>query len=671
MFEGLRRFILVPRIKALRGVEASFQDWLLRAAASRGKWRRWVVGIGVGLMLTIAWIIFWAIVEVTEWFEYSFSRIEIQDHIMEHAWYDFATVLFVGVPLLVVTPLLTYALLARRAARRALWKRHECPRCRHDVLGAPLASDASFTCSECGFSMLARPAWNDSHPRESLATFAPASELIRPLRSRRAVRMGAIGVGVMLVLGAAGAGGYAALREHRLRTWVREATAAPRHGLVIEAALLQAFPAPRDGIDPNLPSFWQELLTIRRDIDDAERVGRERDLPEDPESAASFYPEVAMVASWPLPDRLPESERAVRIAEHESALRTFQALAKTDLFARLDQLSDLSLRPVPGPTAHDGMPGWQFSSARSVVRLNSARAAFGLREGDADAALRAWRSSLHVARRIGEYPTALARLIGRSFYSLVLDEMRSALRARREPAFIDACAALLCEHAPDESMDAVLAVERGMLLDALADQFASDDPLNTEHLLLSPGDADARLGGFSENVEAINTLFADLADYAARPKWSDAPGRSLRGDPFTTKADQSLAFVRTSDLLDSVIVQSSFTLPIDRGGTLLMLAIERFRAREGRLPEALAELVPVDIAGLPVDPWSGKPLVYRVLRAEEPAANAAQGGEAWPYVLYSVGPDRTDNGGVFWAEGNPLASTVPPGTDSLVTVPSN
>ena len=62
------------------------------------------------------------------------------------------------------------------------------------------------------------------------------------------------------------------------------------------------------------------------------------------------------------------------------------------------------------------------------------------------------------------------------------------------------------------------------------------------------------------------------------------------------------------------------------------LATERYRAGEGRLPSSLIELVPDYLFQVPTDPFSGGPLKY---------ANR-EGG----YVVYSVGPDRLDDGGL-------------------------
>ena len=61
------------------------------------------------------------------------------------------------------------------------------------------------------------------------------------------------------------------------------------------------------------------------------------------------------------------------------------------------------------------------------------------------------------------------------------------------------------------------------------------------------------------------------------------------------------------------------------------LAVERYRLATGQLPEDLSELVPSHLEEIPLDPFDGRPLRYK----------KRDGG----YVVYSVGPDGTDDGG--------------------------
>ncbi|MEK6701987.1 MAG: hypothetical protein AABZ53_06975 [Planctomycetota bacterium] len=82
---------------------------------------------------------------------------------------------------------------------------------------------------------------------------------------------------------------------------------------------------------------------------------------------------------------------------------------------------------------------------------------------------------------------------------------------------------------------------------------------------------------------------------------------------------------------------------LERRGIRLLLAIEKHRVVTGKYPESLSELVPSQLPSLPLDPWSGKSFLYRRV---DPALDRL----ARPYLLYSVGEDRTDDGGVEMKE---------------------
>jgi hypothetical protein len=65
----------------------------------------------------------------------------------------------------------------------------------------------------------------------------------------------------------------------------------------------------------------------------------------------------------------------------------------------------------------------------------------------------------------------------------------------------------------------------------------------------------------------------------------------------------------------------------------VLLATERFRQANGRWPAKLEELTPRFLEAVPADPYDGKPLRYRKLTDG--------------VVVYSVGEDRVDDGGVL------------------------
>jgi hypothetical protein len=77
---------------------------------------------------------------------------------------------------------------------------------------------------------------------------------------------------------------------------------------------------------------------------------------------------------------------------------------------------------------------------------------------------------------------------------------------------------------------------------------------------------------------------------------------------------------------------------------VVSLALERYRQEKGSWPDKLEALTPKYLAGLPLDPYDGKPIRYR---------RVAEG-----VIVYSVGPDGKDDGGVL-DRRNPIK----PGTD--------
>ncbi len=92
------------------------------------------------------------------------------------------------------------------------------------------------------------------------------------------------------------------------------------------------------------------------------------------------------------------------------------------------------------------------------------------------------------------------------------------------------------------------------------------------------------------------------------------------------------------------------------------LAVERYRLGNGRIPDGLAELVPEYLPELPQDPFDGNPIRYGKL----------ENG----YVVYSIGPDRKDDGGAevpagwqeLWRQRGTRSPREPPPPDVTFTV---
>ena len=79
-----------------------------------------------------------------------------------------------------------------------------------------------------------------------------------------------------------------------------------------------------------------------------------------------------------------------------------------------------------------------------------------------------------------------------------------------------------------------------------------------------------------------------------------------------------------------------------RDAVLVALALEKYKRRTGAYPSTLDALVPELINAVPLDRYTGRPLCY-LLRDGQP-------------VVYSVGVDRVDDGGVLPVAGNNSAT---------------
>ena len=69
----------------------------------------------------------------------------------------------------------------------------------------------------------------------------------------------------------------------------------------------------------------------------------------------------------------------------------------------------------------------------------------------------------------------------------------------------------------------------------------------------------------------------------------------------------------------------------DRWSTLVAIAVKRYRESHDEFPSALQELTPKYFLSPPLDPFSGKQLLYR--------SNANE------FIIYNVGANRVNNHG--------------------------
>jgi hypothetical protein len=135
-----------------------------------------------------------------------------------------------------------------------------------------------------------------------------------------------------------------------------------------------------------------------------------------------------------------------------------------------------------------------------------------------------------------------------------------------------------------------------------------------------------------ETVEIIRKFY-DLANaLTVKTPWQ-------MSNEHTTYAAQLMPLMeRARSLYDGFtpvcrVIELGWRAQADAQGMVTVLAVLTYKAKEGHFPESLQQLVAAGLLPqMPMDPYNNAPLVYRIVGDD--------------FILYSVGTDMVDNGGV-------------------------
>jgi hypothetical protein len=168
-------------------------------------------------------------------------------------------------------------------------------------------------------------------------------------------------------------------------------------------------------------------------------------------------------------------------------------------------------------------------------------------------------------------------------------------------------------------------------------------------------------------------VFRPLLTYAFRrrlPPYADAI--AVAREPWPSKLDSARVLAQRYNLdarrqgsrtflnrafgtigTEIAVWQLDSTLPIGgmnlarRRTAITVMAVERYRrARNGEAPASLSDLVPEYLAAVPLDPFDGKPLKYRIAPDS--------------YLVYSVDINRIDDNGALHGFGTGIGGRVRP-----------
>ncbi len=285
-------------------------------------------------------------------------------------------------------------------------------------------------------------------------------------------------------------------------------------------------------------------------------------------------------------------------------------------------------------------------NSRTLAILLQADAELRAHDGDIDGAIHSCRAMIGVARSIGDEFFAISQLV-----RMVLS-MRSAATAERVLAQGEASDAELAKL----QADALDEADQPLLLWGLRGERAATDDvfakLSTGEVTPAeafgaggidpnmPSEALASVSGayVRYNQSLILKAMNEAVEIAKRPA-SDQSDLLTRWEKSQVRPEETLPRLVASlanETTPSVggIGWASLRHKALLGTLAVMLACERHRLRHGSFPNSTDAIDRAILPSPPIDPFSGRPIIVKPL----------DGG----LVIYSVGKDRTDDGGTLF-----------------------
>jgi hypothetical protein len=291
------------------------------------------------------------------------------------------------------------------------------------------------------------------------------------------------------------------------------------------------------------------------------------------------------------------------------------------------------------------------------ANLLALRASAHLQLGETDAALSDLRDILHIARALEQQPIMICALVRIAVIDTVFLRL---FKARKWPmvrrSTQDHWGRFESHPSPRKLGIRIERRESHVNMELLK---ISERPSRETALIygLADGATQVPLGArllastfparrIYDNAVAINRLFDDRAARIDLKNQTIREGLSsdrmlinMIGNSWYSHLRYPFAFAvfPAFEILES---RHLFTVALIRE-IQMACAIERFRLKHHRLPANLDELIPDFESAIPNDPADGKRLRYR----------AAEDGS---YILWSIGIDRKDDGGLDDAKKDPI-----------------
>jgi len=429
------------------------------------------------------------------------------------------------------------------------------------------------------------------------------------LNTMRRRRLAVLGAAVGLLLGA----------------WVLLSLLIPHRDLFVEAIRKQGYPASLAELDAYYPSVPAE------------------------ENAALVYTNAFRLLTnltgpnTPFLTWLPPIGQGLS-AEEESELKD----VLSDNQAALNLLYSV---PASGRSRYPTRLGDGFDAllphlakTKPAVALLSAEGLMHATDGDAARATRAFLAAGRVAESLSEEPIIISQFVRFADWAILLPRLERALSLTTFSNGQLASLQKMVEAAErPRAMVRALAVDRAACLGVYTDRKVMGLAMQQAHgwrgqvrdVLTAVTAGVLRAAGMLQKDKAFycDTMGKHIAalelPYPARV----AAGRQLAASTNAANRFYIFSQMLLPGLVKMHVKDANHAANVRVAAAAL--AIERFRlAHTNALPEAVEQLAPTCCETIPTDPFDGKPLRYHTHGAS--------------YVVYSVGSDGQDDGGVVW-----------------------
>ncbi|MFP4058763.1 MAG: hypothetical protein ACLF0G_17990, partial [Candidatus Brocadiia bacterium] len=312
------------------------------------------------------------------------------------------------------------------------------------------------------------------------------------------------------------------------------------------------------------------------------------------------------------------------LARHEAALELLHQAAELEHCAfDLDFEAGFAME----------MP--HLASLRHAARLLSLQAVERAESGRPAEAAKALRAALRTGHALRHEPILISALVRIACDALAVRHLEWTLaRCRFRPRLLPPIEAALREEADPRLIERAMVGERAMGIDAFNKYVLG--PRRREVGLLAPGlghpglplmPAPIRKGDMLCYVGAMGRY----VELARRPYPRNLVDGAETGDQLARDVPAYFPFTRM--LLPALgrVWEVGQEHMARCESARVALAVLRYQARRGHLPQRLDQLTPDSLPDLPLDPYDGRPLRYR---------KAADG-----FVVYALGQNATDDGG--------------------------